>query len=78
MFSLSGKVAIVTGAGQGIGKEIALQLAASGAKVALIDITDRIFDVLKEIKEQGGDGLAIKCDVSSWNDVHRAVGLQTS
>jgi 3-oxoacyl-[acyl-carrier protein] reductase len=74
MFNLSGKVAIVTGAGQGIGKEIALQLAASGAKVALIDITDRIFDVLKEIKGRGGDGLAIKCDVSSWDDVHRAVG----
>ncbi|MCF3653574.1 MAG: 3-oxoacyl-ACP reductase FabG [Aigarchaeota archaeon] len=74
MFELNGKVAIVTGAGQGIGREIALQLAASGAKVALIDVSDKIFDVLEEIKGRGGDGLAIKCDVSSWDDAHKAVG----
>ncbi len=73
MFDLNGKVAIVTGAGQGIGREIALRLAASGARVALIDITDKIFDVLREIKGRGGDGLAIKCDVSSWDDAHKAV-----
>ncbi len=73
MLNLSDRVAIVTGAGQGIGREVFLQLAQAGAKVVLIDVSDKVFDVLREIKGFGGDGLAIKCDVSRWEDVQAAV-----
>lgn len=63
----------MTGAGQGIGREVSLQLAQAGAKVVLIDVSDKVFDVLREIRGFGGDGLAIKCDVSRWEDVRAAV-----
>lgn len=63
----------MTGAGQGIGREVSLQLAQAGAKVVLIDVSDKVFDVLREVRGFGGDGLAIKCDVSRWEDVRAAV-----
>lgn len=61
--NLKNKVAIVTGAGQGIGREIALTLAKEGAKVVVTDITDKIHDVVKEIESSGFQALAIKVDV---------------
>jgi len=64
MAQLENRIAIVTGAGQGIGKEIALSLAREGAKLIITDVTDQIFEVLKEIEASGGEGLAIKCDVT--------------
>jgi 3-oxoacyl-[acyl-carrier protein] reductase len=71
--TLKDKVAIVTGSGQGIGKGIVLALAKEGAKVVVSDVTDKINDVLKEIKSLGADGLAIKADVSSSKDVQKMV-----
>jgi 3-oxoacyl-[acyl-carrier protein] reductase len=73
MFNLDGKVAIVTGAGQGIGRETALLLAKSGAKISIIDISDKIFEVLKDIEASGQEGLAIKCDVANGGEVEEAV-----
>jgi 3-oxoacyl-[acyl-carrier protein] reductase len=61
---LKNKVAIVTGSGQGIGREIALTLAKEGAKVVISDITDMVYDVVKEIEKIGSQALAIKTDVS--------------
>lgn len=73
MYELKDKIALVTGAGQGIGKAIALTLAKHGASVVLFDIGDKIFDVLKEIEKLGVKGLAVKCDVSRAEEVEKAV-----
>jgi 3-oxoacyl-[acyl-carrier protein] reductase len=67
---LRNKVAIVTGAGQGIGKEIALSLAKEGAKVVVSDITEKIHVVVKEI---GSQALAIKADVSDRKETEELV-----
>ena len=67
---LDGKVAIVTGAGQGIGRGIALALAREGAKVAVTDITGKENDVAKEIKKIT-DSIAIKVDVSKKSDAEK-------
>ncbi len=65
---LDGKVAIVTGASQGIGRGIALALAREGAKVVVSDIIDKITDVSKEIEDLGSEALAVKANVVSSRD----------
>ena len=65
---LDGKVAIVTGASQGIGRGIALALAREGAKVVVSDIIDKITDVSKEIEDLGSEALAVKANVVSSGD----------
>jgi 3-oxoacyl-[acyl-carrier protein] reductase len=73
MAELKDKVAIVTGAGQGIGRGIALAMAKEGAKVVVTDITDKRFEVAKEIEALGSQALAVKCDVSNKSDVEGMV-----
>jgi 3-oxoacyl-[acyl-carrier protein] reductase len=63
---LTGKVAIVTGAGEGVGKAAALALAASGAAVCVADLNpDRAETVMEEITTAGGQALAWVADVSN-------------
>jgi len=80
---LEGKVAIVTGAGRGLGREEALALAAEGARVIVNDIgvsvagegTDQTpaAQVVQEIKTGGGDATTNFEDVASWDGAGRAV-----
>ena len=71
---LEGKVAIVTGAGKGIGRAEALALVKEGAAVALIDKNNAdIVRVAAEIGAIGGRALPIQCDVSDRVQVERAV-----
>ena len=69
MVNLKGKVAIVTGAGRGIGKEIALNLARAGADVVVTDVADTVFETAKEIEALNVAVLAVKCDVSNLEEV---------
>lgn len=66
MLILEDKVAIVTGAGSGIGKEVAFIYAAEGAKVVVSDIVEEAGNAtVKEIKARGGEAFFIKADTSS-------------
>ena len=69
MFELKGKTALVTGAGHGIGKEIASSLAFQGADVVVTDVADTVFDTVKEIEKLGVNSLAVKCDVTNVQEV---------
>jgi len=61
---LEGKVAIVTGSGRGIGREVALKLASKGARVVVNDLDAAPAEaVVAEIKALGGDALAFPCNV---------------
>lgn len=72
--NLNDRVAIVTGAGRGIGRAIALKLAGVGAAVVVSDILEKEAEaVAQEIKAAGGQSLAIPADVSSSADVSRMV-----
>lgn len=74
MFSLSGKVALVTGASSGIGRASALALAKQGAKIALAARrVDRLEALVLEIKTLGGEALAIPTDVLKKEDIQNAI-----
>jgi len=75
---LDGRVAIVTGSGRGIGRDIALELARQGAKLVINDAgvdvdgrggsEDPATQVVKEIEQLGGEAVANYGDVSKWGD----------
>ncbi len=70
----SGKVAVVTGAANGIGRAAALAFAARGAKVVAVDRDgEGAARVAKTIQQQGGDALPVGADVSQSADVQRYV-----
>ncbi len=74
MAGVEGRVALVTGASQGIGRACALVLAKSGAKVALCARNQEKLDQLaNEIHNGGGEAAAFKLDVSSEDDIKGVV-----
>ncbi|MEM8922271.1 MAG: SDR family oxidoreductase [Actinomycetota bacterium] len=80
-----GRVAIVTGAGRGIGREHALMLAAEGAKVVVNDLGGEVDgtggdlspaqQVVEEIKAMGAEAVANGDDVSSWEGAQRMINM---
>jgi NAD(P)-dependent dehydrogenase (short-subunit alcohol dehydrogenase family) len=85
MRRLEGRVAIVTGAGRGIGRAHALALAAGGASVVVNDLggdrqgsgvsDEPAHDVVREIKEAGGRAVVSGHDVSDWRQAEELVDL---
>ena len=71
---LAGKVALVTGAAQGIGKAIAFLLAGNGADIVVSDINlERAEETAKEIEGTGQRAMAIRVDVANSEEVERMV-----
>ena len=69
-----GDVALVTGAGRGIGRAVALELGRAGARVALLSRTPSDVErAASEIREGGGDALALGCDVADAAQVESVV-----
>ncbi|HND14788.1 MAG TPA: glucose 1-dehydrogenase [Pseudomonadales bacterium] len=74
LFDLSGKVALVTGASRGLGRAIALGLAAAGADVVAVSRTrDACTEVAREIGSLGRRALALGCDIGNWQQVEALV-----
>ncbi|MDX2054894.1 MAG: SDR family oxidoreductase [Polyangiaceae bacterium] len=73
MFSLDKKVAVVTGAGSGIGQAIAVALAQSGARVVGFDLSvDGLSDTAQKLAANGHELLRVACDVSNPESVAKA------
>ena len=73
-FTLEGKIAIVTGAARGIGREIALVFAHSGAHLILVDILQKeLMKTAKEIDRIGRKNLSIAADISNPKEIRRLI-----
>jgi len=71
--NVNGQTALITGAGRGIGKTIAVKLAESGLDIAIADMTPVSDDVLREIEEYGTKCLAFQLDVTDVESVDSVV-----
>ncbi len=66
---LNGKVAVITGAGSGIGEATARLLAKEGAKVVIGDVAFSAREVVEGIKKAGGEALFVDCDVTKEDEM---------
>jgi len=75
MTNIEGKVALVTGAGRGIGRAVSLLLGKSGCRVVLAARTgDQLEEVQKEISARGGEALSIPTDLTKDEEINGLVG----
>lgn len=73
-FDLTGKDAIVTGGGSGIGRSISLKFAAHGCRVHILEKDiEKTEDICEIINSEGGVAISYKCDVSNAQDVNKVV-----
>ncbi len=73
MFSLEGRIALVTGASSGIGRALALGLATAGAQIVTVARrADRLEDLVREISQQGGNAIAARADVTDIDSIEAA------
>jgi len=71
---VEGKVALVTGSGRGIGREVALKLAAEGARVVVNDLDKEVaYQVVEEIKQSGGEAVACPGSVTAPDFAERLI-----
>ncbi len=74
MNNLQGKVALVTGAGRGIGKAISLMLGQSGCRVILAARTrEQLEEVHREIRDRGGEALVVAADLTRDEEIQRLI-----
>jgi 2-keto-3-deoxy-L-fuconate dehydrogenase len=74
LFDLTGKSAIVTGAGSGIGAAIAALFARQGARVVILDVNDSGDAIAAAVVAAGGDAIARRCNVADPDEVARTFG----
>jgi len=73
---LKGKVAIITGAGSGIGRASAIRFAEEGAKVIVADVNETGgSETVEKIKAQGGDAVFVRADISKDADCKRMINV---
>src|SRR3546814_5774052 len=70
MGALSGKIAIITGAGSGIGRASALRFAAEGAKLVIGDKSAAIHDTAQAVTDAGGEVVALEIDAGVRSEEH--------
>ncbi|HKC75164.1 MAG TPA: SDR family NAD(P)-dependent oxidoreductase, partial [Chloroflexota bacterium] len=74
MVTLDERVALVTGAGRGIGAAEAVRLAQAGARVAVLDLSeDHCWETVQRVQDVGAEAIAVGCDVARTDQVTRAI-----
>ncbi|MBK8629570.1 MAG: SDR family oxidoreductase [Sphingomonadales bacterium] len=79
MAELAGKVALITGAGQGVGLGIAMALSSEGVRVVLAGRTlEKVEAAAEQVRARGGEAVAVACNVRQAADLSAAVDLAAS